>query len=335
MTTQTIKSPPPSATRGAVTGVRVTTWLLEHAVVVLLAAIVLALAVLSPSFFTSANLSNITGQWAAVGVLAIAATYLIISGGFDLSMGATFAMCAVVAAGVGSEHGALAAYGAALLVGAVIGLVNGLIVRAGGINPFVATLGTSFIITGIGFAVTDAQPFYIYDGSFQWLGSQRTLGLPHSGILLLVLLVISGLVLAKTVFGRSLYAIGGNEEASRLAGLRVNRTLITAYVISGVAAGAAGVISASQLGAGQMTTDISILFDALTVVIIGGTSLAGGVGAIWRTATGLAILACLGNGFTQLNLSSYLQDIITGVIVLAALGLDRLLTSTRKRGLEI
>ncbi|GGO60706.1 ribose ABC transporter permease [Nonomuraea cavernae] len=333
MTTERLA--PTQPTSGKRSAVRATTWLLDHAVVALLVLIVLALAVLSPSFFTGANLANLTGQWAAVGVLAIAATYLIIAGGFDLSMGATFAFCAVVAAGVGTQYGTIPAYGAAIAVGCVVGLVNGLIVRLGGINPFVATLGTSFIITGIGFAITNAQPFYIYDGSFQWLGSGRLWTIPYSGVLLLALLVIAGLVLSKTVFGRSLYAIGGNEEASRLAGLRVDRTLITTYMISGLAAAVAGIISASQLGAGQMTTDISILFDALTVVIIGGTSLSGGVGAIWRTGIGLAILACLGNGFTQLNLSSHLQDIITGLIVLAALGLDRLLTTYRKRGMEV
>lgn len=303
--------------------------LLDYGVVGVLAALLIALTVLSPTFLTGRNLSNLTGQWAPVGIMAIAATMVIIAGGFDLSMGATFAFTSVVAAWVGTNHSTLVAYGAALALGIGIGLLNGAIIRFGGINPFVATLGTSFIVTGVGFATTDAQPFYIYDGSFSWLGSGRTLGLPHAGILLIVLLVVSGLVLAGTVYGRSLYAIGGNEEASRLAGLKVQRMTVSTYVLSGAAAAFAGIVSASQLGAAQMTTDIAILFDVITVVIIGGTSLAGGAGAIWRTAVGLAILASLGNGFNQLNLGSYVQDIITGLIVLAALGMDRLLQQYR------
>lgn len=303
--------------------------LLDYGVVGVLAALMIALSVLSPTFLTGPNLSNLTGQWAPVGIMAIAATMVIIAGGFDLSVGATFAFTAVITAWVGTTHSTLVAYGAAVAVGMGIGLLNGVIIRFGGINPFVATLGTSFIVTGVGFAVTDAQPYYIYDGSFAWLGSERTFGIPHAGLLLIVLLVVSGLVLAGTVFGRSLYAIGGNEEASRLAGLKVQSITVATYVISGAAAALAGIVSASQLGAAQMTTDIAILFDVITVVIIGGTSLAGGAGAIWRTAVGLAILAALGNGFNQLNLGAYVQDIITGLIVLAALGMDRLLQQYR------
>mgnify|MGYP001258085716 CR=1 FL=1 len=303
--------------------------LLDYGVLGFLVALMIALTVLSPTFFTSRNLSNLTGQWAPVGIMAIAATMVIIAGGFDLSMGATFVFTSVVAAWVGTEHSTVVAYAAALGLGMGIGLVNGIIIRFGGINPFVATLGTSFIVTGVGFAATDAQPFYIYDGSFSWLGSERSFGIPHAGILLIVLLVVSGLVLAGTVYGRSLYAIGGNEEAARLAGLRVQSITVSTYVLSGAAAAVAGIVAASQLGAAQMTTDIAVLFDVITVVIIGGTSLAGGSGAIWRTAVGLGILAALGNGFNQLNLGSYTQDIITGLIVLGALGVDRLLQQYR------
>lgn len=308
---------------------------LDYAVVFLLVAVVIALAVLSPAFFRERNLSNITGQWAEVGLLAIAATFVIIAGGFDISMGATYAFCTVVTAGVGTHHSAGIAYLAALGVGLVVGLTNGLIIQLGGINPFVATLGTSFIITGVGFAVTDAKPFYIYDDRFALLGTGRSVGLPNSGILLIACFVVFGMILSRTVYGRSLYAVGGNTEAARLAGIKVNGVMIAAYAFSGLSAGAAGLLSASRIGAGQMTTDITILFDAITVVIIGGTSLAGGVGALWRTAVGLAILACLGNGFNQLNLSPYLQDIIIGGIVLLALGLDRVLTQFRRKGLEL
>jgi ribose transport system permease protein len=313
-------------------GARLVGLSLNYAVLLLLLVVVVALAVVSPNFFSAANLSNLPGQWAPVGVLAIAATMVIIAGGFDMSLGATFAFAAVVAAGVGTIAPPGVAYLAALGVGAVVGVLNGLIVQYGGINPFVATLGTSFIVTGIGFTVTNAQPFYIYGTAFAFLGSGRTLGIPNSGWVLILLLVLAGLVMWKTVFGRSLYAIGGNKEAARLAGIRVGPITMTTYILSGLAAGVAGILSASTLGSGQMTSDISVLFNAITVVLIGGTSLAGGSGAIWRTAIGLAILACLGNGFNQLNLSSYLQSIITGVIVLAALGLDRVLVRGRRSG---
>lgn len=325
---------PSTAGAGSLTGLgrKAVDLVVNYAVVVLLVVVVIGLTVVSPGFFTPLNLTNLTGQWAPIGVLAIGMTILIVAGGFDMSMGATYAFCAVTAAGVATQAPFWVAYLAAMGVGVVVGIVNGLIVHLGGITPFVATLGTSFIVTGVGFAVTDAQPFYLMDNSFSFLGTQKTLGVPNSGWVLIILLVASGLVLWKSVFGRSVYAVGGNLEAARLAGLKVGRVVIGSYVIAGLCAGVGGLLSASQLGAGQMTTDISVLFNAVTIVLIGGTSLAGGAGAIWRTAVGLAILACLGNGFNQLNLSSYVQDIITGVIVLAALGLDRMLLRARRSG---
>jgi ribose transport system permease protein len=315
---------------------RVIAALCNYAVVLLLAIVVVALAVASPSFFGFTNLTNLTGQWAAVGVLATVATIVIISGGFDMSLGATYAFCMVTAAGVAIHHSAVVAYLAALGVGLAVGLVNGVVVQGIGLNPFVATLGTSFIVTGVGFAVTDAKPYYLYSGKFDYIGTNQTYWIPNAGWVLILLMLAAGLLLWRTVYGRSVYAVGGNKEAARLAGINVGRIVVSTYVLSGLGAAVAGCLTASRLGAGQMTTDISILFSAITVVLIGGTSLAGGSGAMWRTAVGLAILACLGNGFNQLDLSTYLQNIITGCIVLLALSLDRVLLRTRgTKGAEL
>ena len=187
------------------------------------------------------------------------------------------------------------------------------------VNPFIATLGSSLVISGLTLVLTGNRAMVVDFAPFQELGSGRFLGIPYSGMLLIALMVAAGCILAFTPFGQSIYAVGGNREASRLAGIRTSGIVGSTYAISGLCAGIAGVVTASQLSSAQPNLDPNLVFNVLTVVIVGGTSLVGGKGAIWRTAVGVGILATLQNGFNLLDIDAYYQNIIKGIIIIAAL----------------
>jgi ribose transport system permease protein len=262
---------------------------------------------------------NILGQWAPVAIMGIGMTYVVLTGGFDLSVGATYALAAVVAAAVGQTQSPFVAFSAAILAGAAVGVLNGAVVTGLKVNPFIATLGTSLIVAGVTLVITSNRAFIVDFAPFAALGRERFLGVPYSGLLVIALMVIAGLVLAYTSYGQQVYAVGGNAEASRLSGIRTNAVVSSTYVIAGVTAGIAGVVTASRLSSAQASLAGNIVFDVLTVVIVGGTLLGGGTGAIWRTAVGVGILATLQNGFNLLDIDAYYQDIIKGVIIILAL----------------
>lgn len=296
----------------------------SYGVVIALVVLVIAISVAQPSFLSFPNQMNILSQWAPVAIMGIGMTYVVITGGFDLSVGATYALAAVVAAAIGQSQPPVVAFSAAIAAGLVVGVVNGFIVTALRVNPFIATLGTSLVVGGITLAITGNKAFIVAFEPFTALGRDRLAGVPYSGILVIVLFVIAGLVLAYTSWGQSVYAVGGNLEASRLAGIRTSGVVGSAYAIAGLTAGVAGVVTASQLSSAQASLGATLVFDVLTVVIVGGTALSGGRGAIWRTAVGVGILATLQNGFNLLDIDAYYQDVIKGVIIIAALAtLDR------------
>lgn len=291
----------------------------RYGIVVALVVLVAVIAIAQPGFLAGGNLMNILSQWAPVGIMGIGMTYVVITGGFDLSVGAIYSLCAVVAAALGQTQAPVVAFAAALAVGLLVGAVNGFVVTGLRVNPFIATLGMSLVIGGATLVLTGNVAFVVDFEPFRVLGTGRLLGIPFSGMLLILLLVVAGLVLAYTPFGQSIYAVGGNTEASRLAGIRTGLVTASSYAISGLCAGIAGIITASQLGSAQPSTNPNLVFDVLTVVIVGGTSLSGGRGAIWRTAVGIAILATLQNGFNLLDIDAYYQNIIKGLIIIAAL----------------
>lgn len=291
----------------------------SYAVVIALVALIAVIAIAQPTFLTWPNQMNILSQWAPVAIMGIGMTYVVITGGFDLSVGATYALAAVIAAALGQNHPPLVAFSAAVLAGFVVGVVNGFIVTALRVNPFIATLGSSLVIGGITLAITGNKAFVVSFEPFTVLGRDRVLGVPLSGILVVALFVVAGLVLAYTSWGQSVYAVGGNIEASRLAGMRTSTVVASTYALAGLTAGVAGVVTASQLSSAQASLGSALVFDVLTVVIVGGTALSGGKGAIWRTAVGVGILATLQNGFNLLDIDAYYQDVIKGLIIIAAL----------------
>lgn len=209
-----------------------------------------------------------------------------------------------------------------MAAGLVCGLANGLLVARFNINPFVATLGSASVISGIAYIYSNSAPFIVSDKSFQSLANSRTLGIPTPILILVLTFVVGGVVLAKTTIGRNIQAVGGNVEAAWLSGLRVPALTAGVYVLTGGFSAFAGMIDASRLAVGQADMGANMALDAIAIVVVGGTSLRGGEGAMWRSLVGLLILATLTNVFYSLNVSQHWQLIAKGLIVIAAVALD-------------
>jgi len=298
------------------------TLLLRYGMVVVLVALVVATAILDSSFLDSNNLLNLLLEWAPVGIMAIGMTYVIIGGGFDLSVGGVYAMGGVIFAGVAQHQPVWLALLAALAAGAVIGIANGVIITRLDVNPFVATLGTGFIVRGLALVATAATPILVSQAGFDVLGANKLGPFPIPAVILVVGLLVGGFVLSRTIYGTGIFAVGGNEESSRLSGLPTRRLRASTYVLTGLGAALAGCILASRLGSGQADVGANIELDVITVVVVGGTALMGGDGAMWRTAVGIAILAVLGNAFDRLQISPFWQLVIKGAIIVFAIAAD-------------
>ena len=311
----------PAGTRGRLGayGVEI---LRTYGILIALIAVVVAVSLGSSNFLTTTNLLNIASQWAPAGIMAIAMTFVILTGGFDLSIASGYSLCAVTAAAVGQHHTPSVAFLAAIGVGLLIGLGNGILVTGANVNPFIATLGTSFMIAGVTLVVTGNAPYLVDRQDFTSLGSGTWHTVPYSAMIMFALFIIGAVLLAKTVYGQSIYSVGGNAEASRLSGIRVKTIVASTYVLSGLCTAIAGILTASQLASAQANIDPNIVFDVITVVVVGGTSLAGGIGSMWRTAVGLALIATISNGFNLLNVTPYYQQIVKGAIIVGALALD-------------
>ena len=284
--------------------------------------LVVIVAIGNPAFLSPANMNNMLSQWSPAGIMAIGMTLVILAGGFDLSISSGFAFCAVIAAIIGQQTSPIFALLGSMAVGTAIGSINATLVSVFKINPFITTVGTGFVINGLSLVVTRNAAFIVSNQAFGLLGAGRWHGIPYSGMLLIVLFPIAGMLLSRSVYGHMIYAVGGNAEASKLSGIRADLIVASTYILLGAGVGLAGFISASQLNSAQANLDPRILFDVLTIVIVGGTSLGGGVGSIWRTVVGLIIIATITNGFVLLDISPFYQDVIKGLIIVGALILD-------------
>jgi ribose transport system permease protein len=287
--------------------------------------ILVSFALLSPYFLTVSNLANIGTNMAFIGLMAAAGTPLIIGGGLDLSVAAVAGLAGVIVAlmhanGINIWLGCLLA----LVVGAGVGILNGAIVTKLRLNPLIATLGTMSIFSGISMVMTGGLSKPLFVPAFNWLGSGRIFAVPFPVILMLIVFAALWLVLAKTPFGRFVYATGGNPEASSLLGVPVDRTQMILYVVSGISGAAAGIILAAMLGAAAPNAASQHLLTIIAAIILGGTSLFGGRGSVWGTLIAVLILGTLNNGLTLMNVSSFWQDVTRGVVLLLAVGLDQL-----------
>lgn len=302
----------------------------RYGMVWVLVLLVIAAQVLYPGFLAWGNVQNILSQNSQVGIIAVGMTLVMIAGGFDLSVGSIYAFGAVIYADMAAHSLPL---GLALVItiaaGLAMGAINGLVVTRLRVNPFVATLGTASIYGGAAFLYSHSSPIPVERSGFKFLGLGKTAGLPVSVWILAIVFVVGGLVLARSVYGRSLYAVGGNTEASRLAGLRVDALRASTYVLVGACAAVGGAIIASRLGAGQAELSGTVALDSIAVVVIGGTSLFGGEGAVWRSAVGLGIVAVITNLAESEGWNTNVESVIKGTILIGAVAIDALYRSRR------
>jgi ribose transport system permease protein len=277
-----------------------------------------------PSFLSGENGLNILVNASVIGIVSLGQVLTIISGGFDLSVSGTVPLGAVVfAILVNKGWGVLAAVGGVLAVGAVCGVVNGLIVAKANINPLITTLGTMSVTGGLALTIADGVQIPFDDPSAGVLAEQSLFGVNNHVWILLALSIVMFLVLRYTVVGRYLYAVGGNREAARLGGVRVGAVTAGVYVCSAALASLAGAVLASQLLTGSGTAGTDSGLQSIAAVILGGASLAGGVGGVPGTLIGVLILGTLANGMAILSVPAFYQTITTGLVLLLAVGVSQ------------
>lgn len=289
------------------------------------------LAVTTPAFLSTDNLRNIMDQQSITLIVAVFATIVLIGGGFDVSLSAVFILAPLVALRVQASFSsgwALMLIGAA--VGVSCGLLNGVVVTKGRINAFIATLATALVYFGLAYYVSDGSILRLADVDIRAIATTRILGITSSTWIAVVCIVIAGVLLERTRFGRYVFAVGGNREAARLAGVPVDRVLIWAFALAGLAAGMAGSLNAARTLTAKASDDFGLIFTVIAAIVVGGTSIAGGSGAIWRTVVGVFFIALLGNGFNLNGIDPIFQRIIQGVVILAAVGVDAWSRSRRE-----
>ena len=297
---------------------------------------------LKPSFIDPINVFNIMRQISITGLIALGMTFVILTAGIDLSVGSLVALCGMVAAIVakggtantmslsaesGQGFGWFAALLAALAVGSAAGAVQGLAITRLKVPPFVVTLGGLTIFRGITLTLSNGGPISGFGPDFRWFGNGLVGPVPVPVIIFALAAIICHIVLRYTRYGRAVYAVGGNAEAARLSGLRVNRVLISVYVIVGFFCGLAAFVLSARLNSAEAVAGMGYELTVISAVVIGGTSLFGGIGGVGGTVVGAALIGVLQNGLQFNNVSSYTQSIVIGLILIVAVAFDRWLKS--------
>ncbi len=288
--------------------------------------IVAIISIMSPSFLTLNNLLNVLRQVSINALIAFGMTFVILTGGIDLSVGSILALTGAVSAGLmAGGMDPLLAMLLGLLLGAILGAINGLIIAKGKVAPFIATLATMTIYRGLTLVYTEGKPISGLGDSmaFQMLGKGYFFGIPVPVVTMIIAFGVLYFILKKTTFGRRVYAVGGNEEASRLSGISVDRIKIYVYALTGALAALASLILTSRLNSAQPTAGTMFELDAIAAVVLGGTSLTGGRGWIVGTIIGALIIGVLNNGLNLIGVSSFFQQVVKGAVILIAVLLDR------------
>jgi len=277
-----------------------------------------------PEFFETGNLENLGKQSVAIGLVAVGVTFVVIGGNYDLSVGGIAGLAGVLYAGSAPDHGAWFGVVVGLLAGALCGLANGVLVTALRINSFMCTFATGAGFLGLALKQQGPSEIVLTDRQSRYFATASVGGVPVSIIVLLLALVVGAVLLSGTKFGQDTYAVGaGTSESARLAGVAVRLVRVYAFVISGLTSGAAGAVVASQIGVGSATSNSDFAIDALAIVVVGGISIVGGSGAMWRTVLGLLILATMNNLFDALSWSAQSREIAVGAVILIALAVHR------------
>ncbi len=297
-------------------------FLQNYAVLIMIVVLVIALSLMSDSFFTFRNMLNILNQNAPLAIMASAMTLVIIAGGFDLSVGAIFAMGAVCSAWIALHVDPFVGLLMAPVIGLALGTINGVAITTLKVHSFLATIATSLIFKGFATVISDGRLIPVRMAEFTWLGRDKIAGVFIAVWVMIAFALILTFVLNRTVFGRKVFSVGGNEEASILSGIRTNRIKIATFALAGLAAGLASAIQVSRISMGQASAGTGMELQAIAAVILGGTSIYGGVGAVWRSIAGVLLLALINNGFNILNADPFYRDLTTGLVILAAIGIS-------------
>lgn len=292
--------------------------------VLILAVICVFASILSDSFLSVANLFNVIKQITVAGIVGCGMTFVILTGGIDLSVGSVVGLAGAIAAGIMASTGnAVFAVLAALGIGILCGAANGFFVAQCEIPPFIATLGMMTLLRGCVLVYTKGAPISIKVDSYKFIGKGVVAGIPFPVILLLILYLIAHYLLTQTSFGRNVYAFGGNREAARLSGIRVKYTEWMVYVFNGLMSGIAAIVLTARLGSAQSTSGEGIEMDAIAAVILGGTSLSGGSGFVLPTVVGAMIMGIIDNILTLMNVNPHATNIVKGAVVLIAVLVDK------------
>lgn len=282
------------------------------------------ITVVSPKFLTVSNITNVFTQVSVNAIIAVGMTFVILTGGIDLSVGSTLAISGALSASIIKSTGNIfLAVVAAAVVGIVIGLINGLLISKGKLQAFIATLATMTIFRGLTLVFTNGTPISKLPEVFTSIGNAKIGFLPVPVLITIVVFAVAIYVLSQTRFGRYLYALGGNEESAKLSGINTDKIKTLTYVISGFVAAIAGVIITSRIGSASPNAGTGFELDAIAAVVIGGTSLAGGEGKISGTIIGALIIGVLNNGLNLMNVSPFYQSIVKGLVILIAVLLDK------------
>ncbi|MCH7226343.1 ABC transporter permease [Haloferula sp. A504] len=299
-------------------------WRSRFGLLIALVLTVTILAILRPHFLSSANLLNVVRQISINGMLAVGVTFVLLTAGVDLSLGSVVALAGVVAAHFAhpGDYPVFVPVAMGVLVGIGCGAVNGGVVTWGKVAPFIATLGMMTVARGLALVASGGRPVSNMSDEMKALAGDLW-GIPVPAIMLAVVAVAAWWVLKYTRIGRHIYAVGGNENAAHAAGIHVGRVKMFAYTICGALTGLAGVMLAARITTGQPNAGVAYELDAIAAVVIGGTSLSGGIGTIGGTILGALLMGVIGNGLDLMNVSPYYQQIVKGAIIVGAVWLDR------------
>ncbi len=299
--------------------------LVKYRVFVIFAVMFIIMALSSDFFLTKANLLNMLRQLSINGILAVGMTFVLITGGIDLSVGSVLTFSAMVGCSFiqkDSPYPVIMAVGISVAIGLAIGLANGLVVALGKVPAFIVTLGSQLMASGAALLLRNGSPIPGLKDEYNVIGAGTLLGIPLPIYIFFAIMLLGGFILRRTSFGRHTYAVGGNPLAARACGINDRAVTVWVYVISGLCAAVAGIVLSARVRTATPIAGSGYELDAIAAAVLGGTSLTGGIGNMWGTLAGVLIIGLLNNGMDLLNIQSYIQDIIQGFIIVAAVYID-------------